>query len=501
MKKFIGRERELALLNQYQDSPNSTFIVIRGRRRTGKSQLVEEFAKNHVFWRFSGLPLEEQNSKKNQKNQKSLGEIAQDQRDYFSNTLMRYTGGARADASDWFNLFVHLADQLPHQLSSSSNQQAHQKIIVLLDEISWMAMGDSTFLPKLKDAWDHLLKKNNQLIFILCGSVSNWIEKNILSSTGFFGRIHQTITLEELSLLESLELLESQDFQASSMEKLMVLSITGGIPWYLEQFFKGQSAEQHIRRLCFEKDGLFVSEFDRIFHDLYGSRAPIYLQIINLLASGLKNYSEITEATQYYSGGTLSEYLDDLVISGFVTKDKGWAINTGLARKIIHYRLSDNYLRFYLKNMLPNLDKIQKGHFEAVSLKNLKGFSSYLGLQLENLVLRNKDLIFKSLGILKQDVVADGPFIQRKTKAQEGCQIDYLIQTSFNSLLLCEVKFSKNLIGLNVISEVQEKIKKLKKPRGFSCVPVLIYFGELSEEILDQQFFYKLISFEAFLTI
>ncbi len=281
----------------------------------------------------------------------------------------------------------------------------------------------------------------------------------------------------------------------------MVLSITGGIPWYLEQFFKGQSAEQHIRRLCFEKDGLFVSEFDRIFHDLYGSRASIYLQIINLLASGLKNYSEITEATQYYSGGTLSEYLDDLVISGFVTKDKGWAINTGLARKIIHYRLSDNYLRFYLKNILPNLDKIQKGHFDAVSLKNLKGFSSYLGLQLENLVLRNKDLIFKSLGILKQDVVADGPFIQRKTKAQEGCQIDYLIQTSFNSLLLCEVKFSKNLIGLNVIPEVQEKIKKLKKPRGFSCIPVLIYFGELSEEILDQQFFYKLINFEDFLTI
>lgn len=198
MKKFIGRERELALLNQYQDSPNSTFIVIRGRRRTGKSQLVEEFAKNHIFWRFSGLAPEEQNFKK------SLREIAQDQRDYFSNTLMRYTGGARADASDWFNLFVHLADQLPRQLSNPS-QQAHQKIIVLLDEISWMAMGDSTFLPKLKDAWDHLLKKNNQLIFILCGSVSNWIEKNILSSTGFFGRIHQTITLEELSLLESLE--------------------------------------------------------------------------------------------------------------------------------------------------------------------------------------------------------------------------------------------------------------------------------------------------------
>jgi hypothetical protein len=74
------------------------------------------------------------------------------------------------------------------------------KILLVFDEISWMGSQDPTFLSKLKDLWDSYLKKNDKLIFIVCGSASAWIERNIMSSTGFVGRISFTMTLEELPL-------------------------------------------------------------------------------------------------------------------------------------------------------------------------------------------------------------------------------------------------------------------------------------------------------------
>jgi hypothetical protein len=89
-----------------------------------------------------------------------------------------------------------------------------------------MAMDDPTFLPKLKDAWDEHFNQNPRLMLVLCGSVSTWIEKNILSSSGFFGRIASKISLKELSIPNCYKLLKELGFQGSTMEFFMILSLT-----------------------------------------------------------------------------------------------------------------------------------------------------------------------------------------------------------------------------------------------------------------------------------
>lgn len=473
MKKFIGRKKELKLLEQYKKKATSSFIVVRGRRRIGKSRLAEEFAKGMRFIKISGLPPTENPTPK-------------DQRKHFADMLVRF-GFSRATDDDWYNLFFHLAQNL-----------SSEPTVLLFDEISWMASGDSSFLPKLKDIWDDHLKKHSNLIFILCGSVSSWIDKNILSSTAFFGRINEKVTLNELSLAESLKLLDQQGFKGSTMEKFMVLSVTGGVPWYIEQFMKGNTAEGHIRRLCFKNDGLFVSEFERIFSDLFDVRAAIYMKIVSQLSAGPQEYSTISKKADYGSGGTLSEYLSDLEVAGFIRKDKSWSFKTGVAQKLFMYRLSDNYLRFYLKYIQPYIDRIESGHFEETSISALKGFPTLIGLQFENLVLNNRQIVFEQLGINRQNIVADNPYFQRGGKTQAGCQIDYMIQTEFNALFICEMKFTKNIIRASVIQEMEVKIKALKKPKQLACLPVLIHFGEVSDEVMDSDFFYKIINFQEF---
>ncbi len=98
-----------------------------------------------------------------------------------------------------------------------------------------MSAKDPLFLGKLKNAWDLEFKQNAELILILCGSVSSWIEENILKSSGFMGRVSLTLFLQELSLFTANQMLHSIGFKGSDYDRFKILSITGGIPRYLEE--------------------------------------------------------------------------------------------------------------------------------------------------------------------------------------------------------------------------------------------------------------------------
>ena len=254
------------------------------------------------------------------------------------------------------------------------------------------------------------------------------------------------------------------------MEKLMILSVTGGVPWYLEQIQPTLSATENIKRLCFVKNGILLDEYKHIFHDLFGRRSELYQQIVSFLAQGPAEYKAIAQATGYQSGGPLSDYLHELVLSGHITRDHSWSFKTGKDLTVFRYRLSDNYLRFYLHYLEPNYQKIQRGQFAFTSLGSLPAFNSMMGFQIENLVLQNRSLIQASLGINPHDIVNDNPYYQRKTIKQAGCQIDYLIQTRFKNLYVCEVKFSQHKRYLEDNHKPDEdKLARLSYPKGFCC--------------------------------
>lgn len=330
-------------------------------------------------------------------------------------------------------------------------------------------------------------------MLILCGSISTWIDENILNSTAFFGRITLCLELEELSLSECHTFLSEQGFKGSGLDIFKILSVTGGIPWYLEQMQPNQTADENIKRLCFEKGGLFVQEFDRIFHDLFHSRGSIYQSILHILATKMCDLIEIRDALSYSKSGSLSKHLTMLETSGFVSKHSSWSLKTGKAGKKSLYRLADNYVHFYLKYIKPSLSKIQKNSFSDIPLSSLPSWEVMMGFQLENLLLKNRLLLLKALGIYPQDVVIDNPYIQKATARQKGCQIDYLIQTHSNTLFLCEIKMRKRELGLEVIDSIKEKIQRLTLPRGFGICPILLHLGPVSDALLDSRYFYRIV--------
>jgi AAA+ ATPase superfamily predicted ATPase len=472
---FWGREAELKDLARIDQQKKAGLVVCLGRRRIGKSRLIQEFAKNIPnFIEIQGLgPREAQTN--------------QDQLNWFAKELARQTKMPEVIYKDWGDAFQVLATYF-----------GNKHTLIFLDEISWMGQHDPDFAGKLKIAWDLYFKKNSKLRLVVCGSVSAWIQKNILESTDFVGRISLELCLKELPLKDAHRFWGKKSRQVSSLEKLRILSLTGGVPRYLEEINYNQSAEENYKNLCFSKNGFLFTEFLKIFNDVFGRRTTSYQKIIQALISGPRNLTNIGKVAKLPANGTLVQYLSDLDISGFVRKEIMWDFkNLKDKDKTIRYRLSDNYLRFYLKYISPNATKIEKGLYKESGIEKLPVFDSFVGLQFENIVLNNYIDVCKVLNIGLTSVLNVGSYFQTETARQKSCQIDLIIQTK-NTLYVCELK-ARREVDVSVIEEVKKKIKILKRPSTLSVRTVLIYAGELNQEVVDEDYFDEIISFDRLL--
>ena len=472
---FIGRENELRLLKGLFDLKKGAIVVCAGRRRIGKSTLIQQFGKfAKTFLEFQGLPPREGITKK-------------DQLKAFSEQLAKQTSLPKLSLESWYQAFSLLNTVIKNE-----------KTVILLDEISWMATRDKDFAGHLKIAWDTDFKHHAKLILVLCGSVSSWIDENVLNSAGFVGRISLKLTPEELSLSQCNMFWGKKAGRINAKEKLKMLAVTGGVPRYLEEINSNLPSEENIRRTCFSKEGFLFSEFDQIFRDIFSRRASTYKKIVSTLVSGPKTLSEVAHYLGRDRGGDLSRYLDELSASGFITKDAVFEPGKKSASKLAKYRLKDNYLRFYLKYLEPIKDKIEKGLFREVALESLTEWETIMGFQFENLVLNNIRTICSLLAINLNTVKSAAPYFQRKTQRKKACQIDLLIETKY-TLYVCEIKF-RRIIPKAVISEVQDKIGRLKSAKGLTVRPVLIYAGKLESGIRDGGYFDEIIDFEKLLS-
>ena len=329
--------------------------------------------------------------------------------------------------------------------------------------------------------------------------MSTWIEENIINSTSFFGRISLIIDLPSLSLSECVEFLRVIGFKGSSYDIYKLLAVTGGVPWYLEQIFSSEMADANIKRLCFTKGGILTTEFDRIFHDLFHNKGAIYKTIIYLLSGRMKTLAELQKESKYASSGTFSKLVNELIAAGFITRHYQWSLKSGNPSKCSLYRLSDPYVRFYIKYIEPNRLKLDQGSFHDVAINQLPGWDAMMGLQVESLLLQNRPLLLRALGITSADIVGDNPYFQNTTTRQKGCQIDYLVHTRSKNLLVCEFKFKRRELGPEIIDATKDAMARFSVPRGMGIAPALFHLGGVSDVVYEANYFYRIIDIADFL--
>ena len=475
---FIGREKELESLKSLLAKRTGSLVACRGRRRIGKSTLIEQFARINGcrFIEIDGLMPRE-----GMTNEVQLRNFA----DKLGAAARREIGVV----ANWREAF----DCLDEVIVDSD------WTVVLLDEISWMGKYDPDFPGQLKSAWDSKLKKHDRLIVVVCGSVSAWISKNILKSAGFAGRFSRDIVLKELPISLCRQFWGAAADRVAAREILDVLSVTGGVPRYLEEIDPSLSADENIRRLCFQRDGTLFNDFEAIFSQVFGEDCEVKRSVLEVLSEGPKTCSEIATALGVGRGGSISESLDVLAESGFVAKDEGYNPETGAPARQSRYRICDNYTRFYLKYIKPHEIEILADRYAVASLELLPEWNTWLGYQFENLVVNNANELFHWLHLDGIPILSAAPYMKRGKKRADGShepglQIDLLVQTR-RSVCVVEVK-RKSVIDESVEKEVVEKLRRLRVPEGMSKRTALVYEGNLAPVVRGNGFFDSLISSE-----
>ena len=465
---FIGRDSELEKLYAFKQRRTAGLVVVSGRRRVGKSTLIEHFSESSRFLEFYGLAPRE-------------GLSNADQLAHFGKLMGKAFDIPSMIFTDWFQAFDTLA-----------GLTTEGEYIILLDEISWMAAYDKDLPGILKGIWDTKLKKNNQLILFLCGSVSSWIEENILEDKAYVGRVSLQMQIEEMPLYDANAFWQDNPY-VSAFEKFKLLCVTGGIPRYLEEINTNETAEQNIQRLAYTKEGILFKEFDVIFKDIFGKKAEYYKKVVRALVPGNLEQSEVASKLNIEPTGTFAKQLKALESAGFIRREYVWNLK-GQKTNLSKYRLRDNYLRFYLKYIEPKKNLIEQNLYDTGHIENLPEWNTIMGLQFENLVLNNLKVIIEKLNITPETLISAAPFYQNKTARQQAVQIDLLIHTQY-TVYVCEIKFRKQ-ISNSIIKDMITKIEKLKIPSHLSVRPVLIYQGELSKQIPKSNYFSHLLCFE-----
>ena len=469
MKDFFGRDDLIESMKSLWNKRVPSMITCRGRRRVGKSTLIAEFARRTGarLIKLEGLRPKEKMSNG-------------DQLKYFISQLSLQTNCDDSPVPDWLKAFARLNEQISDR----------GKTVVLLDEVSWMGYYDVAFPEVLKVAWDNMFSQHRKLVLVVCGSVSSWIKRNIIDNGAYAGRRSYDFVVPELPLRECVKFWGNRVSREKATEIIDVLSVTGGIPRYLEEVDPALSADENIRKMAFVAKSVLAVDFEEMFRDVITGEPGVRASILRLLCDMPMNVSEIAAALGKERNGHLSEALDELAEAGFVAPDAGLNPESGKDVQQMRFRLKDNYARFYLKYIEPRLGIIAKDGFRFTSLEQLPEWSAIKGLAFENLVVNNFRELLPRLGLEKTLVVSAAPFRKMpRSGASKGCgvQVDLMLQTR-RSIYVVEVK-RRNELGHEVVDEMEEKISRIRRPRGVSMKTALVYDGHLAKTVEADGYF------------
>lgn len=463
---LVGRDDELNTLNSLMKSKKAELLVLYGRRRIGKSSLIQHFCHGKKALLFEALE----------------GESTKAQIDHFTAQMRSQISDPLLDGiefHDWGAVFGYVTHYL---------ERNEERIILFFDEFQWQAANQTRLVSLLKFTWDNHWKKHRPLL-ILCGSIGSFMVRNVLKSKALYGRTTSEMHLKGLPPASIKKMLGGM---RSDEEALRYLLVFGGIPKYLEEVDPTKSFTQNMSRLCFSPDGVMVSEIERIFASQF--RTPsTYKRIISELLYGPKRLKEISDALQMESSGGLKVYLDNLILSDMV--EIPIFLDSDEKTKNKKYRISDEFLNFYSKFMQPNLKLIkQKTQSDLFTRITSNSFEPWLGLAFERFCVRNAFLIAKILGF--SDHVIDWGEVL--SKDGPGFQIDLAFKRNDKVMTLCEIKYWSKPVDTSVVQEMERKCSRFKLPRGFTLEKAIITVNGVEPALARSGYFHHVITLKDF---
>lgn len=430
---FIGRERELAALNKLYSSDKFEFVVIYGRRRVGKTALINQFIGEKRSIYFTGI---ESNAKQNLEN--------------LSRSIIGYSSGIETETS-----FVSFQAALDYVFKLAERE----RLILVIDEYPYVARSSKSFASTLQLLIDKY-KESSNLMLILCGSSMSYMEDNVLAyKAPLYGRRTAQIKLLPFDFEETCHYFKN----LSDEDKALVYGIVGGTPQYLLQMNDMLSVEDNIKNTFLNPISFLYEEPINLLKQEVREPA-IYTAIITAIAAGASRMSEISSKVGEDTN-VCTTYLKNLINLGIVQKETPYGEK--VSRKTV-YSIEDNMFRFWHRFVLDNSFLIARGAAELAYKRIEPQLSDYMGKVFEDI---SKQYLWKQLlkGKCPVEFTSLGRWWGNDPIEKSQAEIDIMGEQDKITALFGECKWTSEKVDLGVLETL------VKRSRLFSYKNVHFY--------------------------
>ena len=424
---MIGREKEVAGLLELYNRERAELIAVYGRRRVGKTYLIDETFKDRITFRHAGLSPIEGSEQSNRTTKK-------DQLRAFYYSLITQGMKKERCPKDWLEAFFMLEMHL-QSIDDGTRQ------IIFLDELPWMDTPKSGFITAFESFWNSWACHRNVMV-IVSGSATAWIQDKLIDNHGgLYGRVSYEIKLEPFTLNECELLFQERKISISRYDIVHAYMIFGGIPFYLNYLQRGRSLAQNIDELFFRRGAKLRSEFDRLFASIFGNPEMMkgLIRAISTRKMGCTR-EEIAALSGYSEGGTMTAALKALIASDFVIR----YVPFGNGKREEYYKLIDPFCIFFIKHV-DKRDDLPEGFWQPNV--SSQAIVSWRGYAFENVCFNHIAQIKRALGI--SGISTSQSAWQTRGGDEQGAQIDLIISRGDNIVNMCEIKFYSGTFAVN----------------------------------------------------
>ena len=454
---FYCREEELQTMNRRYEKGRFECIVIYGRRRVGKTALINEFCKGKPTVYFSAL------SASSQENLEALSKAIYICKNPDSPVAPTYR--SYEDALD--------------EITAMAKQQ---RLVFVIDEYPYLAKAEKSFSSRLQHIIDHQWQ-DSQLYLILCGSSMSFMEYQVLGyESPLYGRRTAQFKIQALTYREMTQFRPNLSLQ----DQALLYGVTGGIPHYINKLDVEDNLDEALLENLFSTSSYLFEEPENLLKQELREPA-IYNSVISAIAGGASRLNEIATKVGLESG-VCTKYLKVLLDLGILKKETPITEKTG--KKTI-YMIDDNFFRFWYRFVPRNMSVISAGRMSLVYEQAVKKYySDYMGLVFEKMCQEYLSRYAKNLPILLSAV---GQWWGTDSRTRKEVQIDIVgTPVEGGEYLIGSCKYRNEKIGIDELELIQKYASVFRKDGVFhyfifskgGFTPALLEAGERGEVTL-----------------
>lgn len=429
------------------DSGQSSLVIVYGRRRVGKTSLIERAFGRRGLLKIEGL---------------EQGGVSVQLRSAVQQIAAQVPDRAVTawNPRNWGDLF---------RLVGTIVQEGRWTLY--FEEYQWLSSYRSQLTAELKLAWDNFLSHNPKLVVVLCGSSPSFMVNKVLRSQSLYNRSQHEFHVRPLPFVDAKKLLPKG---ASLREAFDAYLLVGGIPEYLLRLSSHSSCYLSFGHEAFSPDGFFVHEYDRMIVSSLANN-PGFGRILKHLAKrSFCDRADLARALNMSPGGELSRLLEELELCGLIRSYI--PVDKSERSLLLRYSLADPFLRTYFTHMLPRMPKIQQRVFSKAPAKALsyEELTAHLGYAFEQRCVTRSSAISEKLGFSSVNYRSGSYFSRVAAREIKGYQLDLLFERADKVTTICEIKYTNEPVDSRSIAPFERTVSLFGEMKNTRIHRVLI---------------------------